>query len=314
MKKIALSAIVAACVALLVGCAETQPPEVDFGASPTSGPVPLAVQFTDRSSGDITDWVWDFGDGTTSTAQNPVHTYTAGGKYSVSLRVSGPVGLDTTTKTAYIQAREGELPTRNVGDRWEYKLVSDTSEHTLTEVVTGEEVVDGRDCWTEDWLFEPPMGDTGNMKDWIVKETIFPLKMEGSGVYEGRPYTHVTTYSYEFPEGWSWWPLEVGKRGQVEETKTTTVTSEGKVVSTETKTTNNIYEVETKEEIVVVAGKFSCFKIVEKGDDGTVYRVYWYSDEVANDVKGVEYANGQASAWVPASLMELKSYSLRGSQ
>ncbi len=314
MKKAALTIIAVACAVLLIGCAETLPPEADFSASPNSGPVPLTVQFTDRSSGETTYWVWDFGDGTTSTAQNPAHTYTAGGKYLVSLKVSGPGGSDTATKTDYIQVREGELPARNVGDRWVYKLVSDTAEHTLTEVVTGEEVVDGIDCWTEDWLFEPPSEGTSTMKVWVVKETLFPLKMQGAGVYEGHPYTFVTTYSYEFLEGASWWPLEVGKKGKVKETETTTVTSGGQIVSIETKTVTNIFEVETKEEIEVAAGEFSCFKIVEKGEDGTVYRVYWYSDKVANDIKGIEYANGQASAWVPASLMELKSYSLGGSQ
>ncbi len=75
------------------------PPAANFTASPTSGTAPLTVQFTDQSTGSITSWSWDFGDGTTSTVQNPQHTYTAIGTYTVSLTVSGPGGSDTYTRT-----------------------------------------------------------------------------------------------------------------------------------------------------------------------------------------------------------------------
>lgn len=317
MRKPALAILGVLLVASLAGCVETLPPKAQFNASPTSGTVPLTVQFTEQSAGEITEWVWDFGDGSTSTEQNPSHTYTTGGKYTVSLEVIGPSGSDTETKTDYIQAkeeaREGEVPTRKVGDQWVYKMVSDTTEYTFTQRVTGEGVVEGTDCWVEDYLFEPPMDGISIMKVWTVKETLFPLKMEGAGVYEGHPYTAVITYSYKFLEGFSWWPLQVGKKGKGQETETTTITSGGEVASTETKTATVILEVEKKEEIEILAGKFDCFKIIEKGEDGTVYRVYWYSDKARNDVKGIEYANGEASAWVPASILELKSYSV-GSQ
>ena len=223
-------------------------------------------------------------------------------------------GVKTPPPEVQVSAGEGQLPIRRVGDRWVYNAVSGTTEYTFTERVTGEGVMDGKDCWTEDYLFEPPTDGTSTMEVWTLKEMLFPLKMQGSGVYEGHPYTFVTTYSYYFFEGFSWWPLEVGKEGKVQETVTTTVTAESEVVSTETKTVTVIIEVEKKEEIEVPAGKFDCFKIIEKGEDGTVYRVYWYSDEVGNDVKGIEYANGEASAWVPASVLELESYSVKGIQ
>lgn len=48
----------------------------------------LVVTFSDQSSGTITDWLWDFGDGNTSTQQNPVHTYAAPGQYTVCLTAS----------------------------------------------------------------------------------------------------------------------------------------------------------------------------------------------------------------------------------
>ncbi|MEW5995100.1 MAG: S8 family serine peptidase, partial [Candidatus Zixiibacteriota bacterium] len=61
------------------------PPVADFVGSPTSGNAPLTVNFTDQSTGSPTSWSWDFGDGGTSTAQNPSYTYNSVGTYTVSL-------------------------------------------------------------------------------------------------------------------------------------------------------------------------------------------------------------------------------------
>jgi len=77
-------------------------PVADFTGSPTSGPAPLAVSFTDASTGSITSYSWDFGDGGSSTAASPSHTYTASGTYTVALTVTGPGGSDTLTRTDYI--------------------------------------------------------------------------------------------------------------------------------------------------------------------------------------------------------------------
>ena len=67
-------------------------PVANFTASPTSGTVPLAVSFTDNSSGGVTGWSWSFGDGGTSVSQNPSHSFTSPGTYTVTLTVSGPGG------------------------------------------------------------------------------------------------------------------------------------------------------------------------------------------------------------------------------
>jgi PKD repeat protein len=82
-----------------------QPPTVGFSANPTSGYAPLSVQFADATTGDVTDWLWDFGDGGSSTLKNPSHTYTVPGSYNVTLTATGPVGSDTMTKQGYIQAQ-----------------------------------------------------------------------------------------------------------------------------------------------------------------------------------------------------------------
>ncbi|MDB4442809.1 PKD domain-containing protein [bacterium] len=81
-----------------------------FCASPKSGPAPLSVDFTEQSTGDITSWNWDFGDGSTSAAQNPSHTYTDSGTYTVRLTVAGLQGSDTRTKTDYIKVGHDAKP------------------------------------------------------------------------------------------------------------------------------------------------------------------------------------------------------------
>ncbi|RPJ78092.1 MAG: PKD domain-containing protein, partial [Alphaproteobacteria bacterium] len=68
--------------------------------SPDLGP--LAVKFTDTSTGNATSWSWDFGDGTTSNERNPVHKYTAAGNYNVTLTVSNSDGSSTNTKASKI--------------------------------------------------------------------------------------------------------------------------------------------------------------------------------------------------------------------
>lgn len=78
------------------------PPVAEFSATPTSGTAPLTVSFTDLSTGAKDEWLWDFGDGTTSTEQNPQHEYTQLGVFTVTLEVSGPGGTSTKTKTNLI--------------------------------------------------------------------------------------------------------------------------------------------------------------------------------------------------------------------
>lgn len=73
-------------------------PQAAFVLDRTAGNVPLTVNFGDRSSGDITQWSWNFGDGSTSSAQNPSHVYTTGGVFSVTLTVSGPGGSNSVTQ------------------------------------------------------------------------------------------------------------------------------------------------------------------------------------------------------------------------
>ena len=74
--------------------AATIPPTTNFTANPTNTCSGF-VSFYDSSSGFPTSWNWNFGDGNTSTAQNPTHTYTLGGTYTVTLITCNAYGCDT---------------------------------------------------------------------------------------------------------------------------------------------------------------------------------------------------------------------------
>ena len=67
-------------------------PVVNFSPSVTSGTAPLTVAFSNTTTGSVTTWAWDFGDGTSSNAQSPTHIYTVAGIYRVTLTATGPGG------------------------------------------------------------------------------------------------------------------------------------------------------------------------------------------------------------------------------
>lgn len=73
-----------------------------FSASPVSGTAPLTVKFTDASTYDPTEWYWSFGDGYSSVAQSPSHTYNNAGTYTVALTATNDVGSNTVTKTSLV--------------------------------------------------------------------------------------------------------------------------------------------------------------------------------------------------------------------
>jgi len=85
-------------------------PVAGFSGTPTSGVAPLAVSFADASSGNVASYSWSFGDGATSSLQNPSHTYTAAGTFTVTLTVTGPGGSDALTRTNYIAVSAPPVP------------------------------------------------------------------------------------------------------------------------------------------------------------------------------------------------------------
>lgn len=123
--------IVAAGLGSVLGCggggdsaplATVAAPVARFTVSPSTGAAPLAVQFTDTSTGSITGRTWTFGDGATGTDSHPSHTYTAAGTFSVSLTVTGPGGTHTQTQTAAVTVG----PAPGTASPWRFAVVGDT--------------------------------------------------------------------------------------------------------------------------------------------------------------------------------------------
>ncbi|WP_230629299.1 PKD domain-containing protein [Methanosarcina barkeri] len=88
-------------------------PVANFTSSATSGKTPLKVTFTDTSTGSPTSWKWDFGDGSKSFHQNPIHKYSKAGIYTVNLTVKNAIGRNTVTKTDYIKVTGVTKPVAN---------------------------------------------------------------------------------------------------------------------------------------------------------------------------------------------------------
>lgn len=99
------------------GCQSlTSPPVANFSADVTTT-CTGAVQFTDLSSNAPTSWAWNFGDGTTSTSQNPSHLYTTNGTYTVTLTTTNSFGNNSATRTDYIIVNKPAVPAVTGGAR-----------------------------------------------------------------------------------------------------------------------------------------------------------------------------------------------------
>ena len=105
MRKYAIFiALSCAMIITLCGSVSAAAPSANFTVNTTNGFAPLSVQFNDTSTGNPTSWNWNFGDGQTSTVQNPTHTYNTVGAYNVTLNTSNSDGSNSMTKTNYITA------------------------------------------------------------------------------------------------------------------------------------------------------------------------------------------------------------------
>jgi PKD repeat protein len=100
-----------------LGCAGVNTaPTANFTSDKTSSCTGV-VQFSDQSTGGATSWLWNFGDGTTSTQQNPSHIYTTNGTYTVTLTATNGNGSDGEIKTNYITINKPSAPAVTNGSR-----------------------------------------------------------------------------------------------------------------------------------------------------------------------------------------------------
>jgi PKD repeat protein/Zn-dependent protease len=86
-------------------------PNTEFFAEMRTGDPPLTVKFHDYTSGNPSAWFWQFGDGTSSTEKDPVHTYRNVGYYTTTLTAENVFGSDTLTRNNHIQVGTPAIPT-----------------------------------------------------------------------------------------------------------------------------------------------------------------------------------------------------------
>jgi PKD repeat protein len=146
-------------------------PTAAFYAMATNGFVPLTVVFTNTSTGTITNWVWNLGNGanlTNSTGANVTNTYAAAGVYPVSLIARGPGGANTNILANYIVTS----PTPKLGGLTQvggklvfsgtngpvgvqYRVLTSTNLATWTPVLTNKIPANGIYVYTNSWPTNP---------------------------------------------------------------------------------------------------------------------------------------------------------------
>jgi gliding motility-associated-like protein len=94
--------ILAGCLCLLGTLVRAQAPVAQFTSNLNSGCAPLGIKFTDQSTNNPTSWEWDFGDGQTSSQQNPTVVYTSPGSYTITLIVKNASGAAAIRDSNYI--------------------------------------------------------------------------------------------------------------------------------------------------------------------------------------------------------------------
>jgi PKD repeat protein len=177
---------------VLHGCPITQP-QAGFSGAPLAGIAPLTVQFTSTSTG-ANAYAWDFGDGTSSPAQNPRHTYLAAGLYSVTLDArdicSNTVSTASMSHFVTVSVQSGTLaittnpPNASVFVDNAFKGITPL---TLTDIPSGYHVLRitlaGYDDYTTSATVEPS-------KTVLVQAV---LQEAGAGTATTTPATTATT-------------------------------------------------------------------------------------------------------------------------
>lgn len=130
------------------------PASCNFTCSPSSGNSPLTVSFYDQSNVNASSWYWEFGDGGTSTEQNPVHIYTSSvqAQYNVRLTIKGSFG----TKVKELN------PCVSIGYSWTLKSYFD---YDASKACAGVVSDGAAECWL---VFKNPAGKDGDLVEFFV--------------------------------------------------------------------------------------------------------------------------------------------------
>lgn len=142
-------------------------PIAEFTADTTEITVGTQIQFTDMSTNYPTSWEWDFGDGGTSTIQNPTYTYSSIGNYTVLLTATNSSGYDTVKKTNYIIVKDLFIDDR---DGKTYKTVQIDNQVWMAENLNFK-TDSGSWCYDDDLSYALLYG---RLYNWEVANNVCP--------------------------------------------------------------------------------------------------------------------------------------------
>jgi PKD repeat protein len=174
-------------------------PTAGFNVNANSGKAPFEGVFKSVSTGNPTQFSWDFGDGCTSDSQDPNHIYEKPGKYAVSLTVTNDDGSDKTTKPGYIQViAPPKDPSK--GQSLKIPLIIVSAILLIGVVIVGVWAINGSN------LLQPNITANANLKIDPSLVPIFsvdrtsgpaPLSVSFTDTSEGAP----DTWLWEFGDG-----------------------------------------------------------------------------------------------------------------
>ncbi len=170
--------------------------------------------------------------------------------------------------------KAGAFPQFSIGDKWVSRWNTQGMEYTVTAEITGEEAVDGKDCWVMETTYEPPYKETVISTTNKYDKTNLDIV---SSDYHTTKTGQITTITYKIG-GTPYYPLKVGKES--EEIAFQTLTSGNTTISwTENSTVTTKTVVEKMEKITVAAGTFNCFKVLKYDENGNLTQITWRPDE-----------------------------------
>jgi hypothetical protein len=216
-------------------------------------------------------------------------TVAAGATETVSFTLledkEGTYNLSVNGLSGTLTVKEGALPTLHIGDQWVFRMIEEGTAYTMTKTVTGEEEVNGKDCYVVQVTFDPEWcGWIPERTEWwekarpnnVILRWQFSAELEGATVTSTSRFSKATT-------GSPLWPMKVGN--ELTERVTIDKTDErlGRTITDKEEFTYRI-KIEAIETITTPAGNFKCFKMVFY-DGGEAINELWYSDQAKQTVK-----------------------------
>ena len=160
-------------------------PTATASATPTTGTAPLAVQLNcDASGGDAPlSFVWDFGDGTQSTLQNPSHTYTTAGMYTAMCEVTDANGDSATSSVTITAAAAAHNPKAQIDVLGTTKPTCAVTGQTTVQLSAANSTDPDNDTLWYEWaMISTPAGSTAQLSSNVGTMPTFNPDLDGAYV------------------------------------------------------------------------------------------------------------------------------------